>query len=182
MKFVTLYDSKAFIPEEKGRPLALTSWLKATLLLCCEKTKSPIVKEVSRSSTAAGKSLWRPPFTSTVVPTFPLVVAAFYENSSSPTTVYYLRFSCGVSRALFASLLVLFFAKDLLRRRVCRKKGEEGCYMAKWHLILTSHEATMKGKMGAESIQHQVSRLPGCSKQFRMCFRTAMTPNFFHNT
>ena len=54
--------------------------------------------------------------------------------------------------------------------------------MAKWHLILTSHEATMKGKMGAESIQHQVSRLPGCSKQFRMCFRTAMTPNFFHNT
>ena len=123
MKFVTLYDSKAFIPEEKGRPLALTSWLKATLLLCCEKTKSPIVKEVSRSSTAAGKSLWRPPFTSTVVPTFPPVVAAFYENSSSPTTVYYLRFSCGVSRALFASLLVLFFAEDLLRRRVCRKKG-----------------------------------------------------------
>ena len=125
MKFVTLYDSKAFIPEEKGRPLALTSWLKATLLLCCEKTKSPIVKEVSRSSTAAGKSLWRPPFTSTVVPTFPPVVAAFYENSSSPTTVYYLRFSCGVSRALFASLLVLFFAEDLLRRRVCRKKREK---------------------------------------------------------
>ena len=54
---------------------------------------------------------------------FSPVVAAFYENSSSPTTVYYLRFSCGVSRALFASLLVLFFAEDLLRRRVCRKKG-----------------------------------------------------------
>lgn len=136
-------------------------------------------KQTRTTAAAAGKAFkaWKASvsFTSTVVPTFPPVVAAFYENSYSPTTglLYNTCVSRVVSRgrSCFASWSSSSssFAEDLLAlvltrsRRVCRKKGEKKDAIwpnGTWYSLLMKPPWR---KNESESIQ-QVSRLPGCSQ------------------
>ena len=154
-------------------------------------------KQTRTTAAAAGKAFkgWKASvsFTSTVVPTFPPVVAAFYENSSSPTTglLIILAFLVWCLEGALASLLgpprLLRSPKTFLLSYLhvvdgcAEKKGRRrmlyGQMAPDTHFSWSHHE----GKMSLK-VYNKFPDSLDAPKQFRKIRCQNRQPNFFHKT